>query len=183
MNRLPVGSLFGRIGGHDPQGRPPKTWIEYARQGLLYLSGFSAQGVWDIHRLVRLVRSLRLPVLASLLEPRREGARASPIILIDRIDVRWVIQHVNESFADVSGVAHCSRNPGVQQRTSRLKDMLCLVFTVDRCPTNWGTRVNSKHQAEHAFQTEGVQGITSQCGSATSFCFPYILVLTKLGET
>ena len=37
-DRLPVKTLFGRIGGRGPRGRPPKTWIEYTRDDLLHLS-------------------------------------------------------------------------------------------------------------------------------------------------
>jgi hypothetical protein len=50
-DRLPLRTLFGRIGGRAPRGRPPKTWIEYVREDLVHLSG-SAWGVWNIHELV-----------------------------------------------------------------------------------------------------------------------------------
>jgi hypothetical protein len=37
-DRLPLRTLFGRIGGRIPWGRPHKTWIQYAREDLRYLS-------------------------------------------------------------------------------------------------------------------------------------------------
>jgi hypothetical protein len=37
-DRLPLRTLFGRIGGRAPRGRPPKTWIEYVRENLVHLS-------------------------------------------------------------------------------------------------------------------------------------------------
>jgi hypothetical protein len=37
-DRLPLRTLFGRIGGRAPRGRPPKTWIEYVREDLVQLS-------------------------------------------------------------------------------------------------------------------------------------------------
>ncbi len=37
-DRLPLRTLFGRVGGRAPRGRPPKTWIEYVREDLVHLS-------------------------------------------------------------------------------------------------------------------------------------------------
>ncbi len=37
-DRLPLRTLFGRIGGRAPRGRPPTTWIEYVREDLVHLS-------------------------------------------------------------------------------------------------------------------------------------------------
>jgi len=42
-DRLPVRTLFGRISGHGPRGRPHKTWIEFTRDDLTRLS--ELQGV------------------------------------------------------------------------------------------------------------------------------------------
>jgi hypothetical protein len=38
-DRLPLRTLFGRLGGRTPRGRPPKIWIENVREDLLHLSG------------------------------------------------------------------------------------------------------------------------------------------------
>ncbi len=37
-DRLPVKTLFRRINGRGPRGRPHKTWIEYTRDDLIRLS-------------------------------------------------------------------------------------------------------------------------------------------------
>ncbi len=42
-DRLLVRTLFGRISGHGPRGRPHKTWIEFTRDDLTRLS--ELQGV------------------------------------------------------------------------------------------------------------------------------------------
>jgi hypothetical protein len=42
-DRLPVRTLFGRISGHGPRGRPHTTWIEFTRDDLTRLS--ELQGV------------------------------------------------------------------------------------------------------------------------------------------
>ncbi len=46
-DRLPVRTLFGRISGHGPRGRPHKTWIEFTRDDLTRLS--ELQGVRGKH--------------------------------------------------------------------------------------------------------------------------------------
>jgi hypothetical protein len=37
-DRLPVRTLFGRVGGRGPRGCPHKTWIEYTRDDMARLS-------------------------------------------------------------------------------------------------------------------------------------------------